>query len=491
MAKRCIGIDISSSYLRAVQIVRTGEELRVERAFSAPIRRSTDILPGMLRSLLNQHGFDRRAEAAVSLPCNAVYFRHVETDFAGLEQIRQGDSSALQPDFPIEPDEIITQVYSHHQLPDEKYSVLTAALHTESLRQRLSVLAEARIHPSLVEAAIFAVHATVAVNHPEIAAGTALIVYVDQSYLTLAVTKDNGILIVRNIPIVAYSDNNVDSVQEQIAQVLLREAQITWRKAFGTGIVQDSKIYLAMGDNLCHHLKAKIEQNINCQVTIVDPYAKLQSSPDGKANGTLCVAEGLALRLLAPEKAAGTNFLQVHDANKKPTLDPKRELAVCAILVAAIVVIWIVALFLRLSYLEKSYGHVKNEIRGVFKSTLPDENTVSPLVQLEQEFESFRKDYRVFAPFYPNSLSALDVLYNITKNTPVRTNVKVDDLLIAADVVRVNGTCDSFESVYEWQRLLREVAGFTLVDVQDAQKEPKSGTVNFTIVLSSEVREPK
>jgi len=489
MAKRCIGIDIGSSYLRAAQIVRTGQELRVERVFSAPIRRSTDTLPGMLRSLLNQHGFDRRAEVAVSLPHSAVFFRRIETDFAGLEQIRQGDSSALQPDFPIEPDEIVTQVYSHHQLPDEKYSVLTAALHTESLRQRLSVLAEARIHPSLVEAPMFAVHSAVVVNHPEIATGTALIAYVDESYLTLAVTEDNGILIVRNIPIVACSDNNVDSVQEQIAQVLLREAQITWQKAFGTGIEQDSRIYLVIGDNSYSHLKAKIEQSTNCQVTIVDPYAKLQSPPDCRADGTLCVAEGLALRLLAPEKAGGTNFLQVRDANKESAFRPRRELAVCATLVAAIVVICIVGLFLRLSYLETSYGHVKNEIREVFESTLPHENIVSPLVQLEQEFESFRKDYRLFASFYPTSSSALDVLYDITKNTPARANVKVDDLLIAADMVRVSGTCDSFESVYEWQRLLREVPGFTLVDVQDAQKEPTSSTVHFTILLSSEVRE--
>jgi hypothetical protein len=108
---------------------------------------------------------------------------------------------------------------------------------------------------------------------------------------------------------------------------------------------------------------------------------------------------------------------------------------------------------------------------------------------LEQEFESFRRDYQLFAPFYPDSLSALDVLHNITKSTPERTNVKVDDLLIAADTVRVTGTCDSFGSVYDWERLLREVPGFARVEVQDPQLEPESGRVSFTIVFFSEVRE--
>jgi Tfp pilus assembly PilM family ATPase len=489
MAKRCIGIDISSSYLRAVQILRTGQGFRVERAFSTPIRRSTDILPDILRSLTSRCGFDRRAEVAVSLPHSAVFFRNVETDFAGLEQIRQGDSSVLKPDFPIEPDEIITQVYSYRRLSDEKYSVLTAALNTESLRQRLSVLAEAKIHLNLVEAPIFAIHSAVAANHPEIVTSTALIAYVDESYLTLAVTKDNVILIVRNIPAGICSDNDVDSAHQQIAHVLSRETQITWQKAFGAGIGQDSRVYLAIGDNSYRNLKALIEQSINCQVTIVDPYAKLQSPADCTADDTLCVAEGLALRLLASEKASGTNFLQVHDANKKSAFDPKRELAVCTSLVAAIVVVWLVGLFLQLSYLETSYGRVKNEIREIFQSTLPDQKVVSPLVQLEQEFESFRKDYGLFASFYPTSLSALDVLCGITKNTPAQANVKVQDLLIAADMVRVIGSCDSFESVYEWQRQLRQVQGFTLVDVQDIQKEPKSGEVRFTILLRADVKE--
>jgi Tfp pilus assembly PilM family ATPase len=489
MAKRCIGIDISSSYLRAVQIVRTGEEFRVERVFSAPIRRSTDVLPDTLESLTSQHGFDRRAEAAVSLPHGAVFFRHVETDFAGLEQVRQGDSSALQPNFPIEPEEIVTQVYSHRRLPDGEYSVLTAALNTESLRQRLSVLAEANMSLNLVEAPVFAVHSAIAVNHPEIATGTALIAHVDESYLTLAVTEDNGILIVRSIPIDAWSDNTVDSVQEKIAEVLWREAQITWRKTFGTDIEQDSRIYLVIGDNSYHHLGALVEQNTNCQVTIVDPHAELKSPPDCRVDGPLCVAEGLALRLLAPEKARGTDFLQAHHASRQSTFRPKREFAICAMLAVAIAVIWIVGLFLRLSYLETGYGHIKNEIREIFESTLPNENIVSPLVQLEQEFESFRRDYELFAPFYPTSLSAFDALYNISKNTPSLANAKVDDLLIGADVVRIKGTCDSFESVYEWERLLRKVPGFARVNVQDPQREPKSNRVNCTILLSSEARE--
>jgi hypothetical protein len=76
-------------------------------------------------------------------------------------------------------------------------------------------------------------------------------------------------------------------------------------------------------------------------------------------------------------------------------------------------------------------------------------------------------------------------------NRPSQGNIQIDDLLITSKSVRLNGTCNSFESVYQWQRLLREIPGFALVDVQDVQKEPKSGAVHFTMVLSSVIPEQK
>lgn len=160
--------------------------------------------------------------------------------------------------------------------------------------------------------------------------------------------------------------------------------------------------------------------------------------------------------------------------------------------IGAIAVFSLVGLFVWLSHLETDYARIKNKTTEIFKATLPEEkNIISPLVQLEQKLESFRKDSQLFASLSPTCLTPLEVLHRVSANSPSRTNVKVDDILIAADTVRVNGTCDSFESVYQWQRLLQEVPGFTLVDVKDVQKQFKSGIVHFTMLLSSSIQEPK
>ena len=60
MVKRCIGIDIGPSHLHAVQIYRRDEQFHIEKVHSIQIRRSTDSLQDIIRTLISRHGFDRR-----------------------------------------------------------------------------------------------------------------------------------------------------------------------------------------------------------------------------------------------------------------------------------------------------------------------------------------------------------------------------------------------------------------------------------------------
>jgi len=485
MVKRCIGIDIGSSSLRAVQLLRTDGQFRIEKVFSSQTRRSTDSLSNILGSLTSRYGFDRRADVAIAMPHNAVFFRTLETDLAGTEQIRKSTSSALEHDFPIQPDELVAQVCSYRRLSGDKCSVLTAAVPRESLRERLKILGRAKIHPSLIDAAIFAIHSTVEVNHPEIITGTAIIAYIDESYLTLAISRDNNMLIVRNTPVASRSENNTDSLREQLPDLLSREAQITWQKVFGNQIEQGTKIYLVTAGNVSDGLKATIEENLHCQTTIVDPYAKVKCSADHNGDAAICLAEGLALRASAPEQTTGINFLEADSANIKPALNPKKEFVICTILLAAIAVVSLVGLFIRLSHLETKYARIKNEIGETFQRALPEEiNIVNPLAQLEQKLQSLRTDYAFFGSISGVGIGPLEVLHAITTSFPPETNISINDMLITPESVRLTGTSQSFESVYDWQRLLHETPQFLTVDVLNIGRETDSERIHFTILMS-------
>ena len=492
MVKRCIGIDVGSSYLCAVQIMRIGKDFCIEKAFDTQARRDTDSPSDILKTLVGKYGFDRRAAVAISVPNNTVFFRNLETDSVGFEQTAGRSSSALEYDFPIEPDEIVAQPCSYRQVDGEKDCLLTAAVAKESLHETRDILLQARMQPDFIGAAVFAIHSTIMLNHPEIKTGVAIIAHLTESHLTLAVTQNNSILIVRNFPIVCSSDNDTVSAEQQVANVLSREAGITWRKLFGTEIEQDTMIYLVTGNNNTTGLKDAIEESLHCRTTIVNPYARVLLKNLRRPGANISVAEGLALRTLAPEHTTGIDFLEADNAIAKPQLNLKRELVICVILVAAIAVVSLVGLFMRLSNLEAKYTQVKSEIKESFQRTLPEEkNIVNPLAQLDQKLQSLRKDYSLFGPISGAGIGPLDVLYAITTSTPPEININLDDMLITTESVRLTGTSQSFESAYNWQRRLQDVPQFSTVDIRDIQREPEGERVHFTVLASFAMKEQK
>ncbi|MFC1634996.1 hypothetical protein ACFL5Z_09150 [Planctomycetota bacterium] len=489
--KRAIGIDIGSSHLSAVQILRIGKAFCIEKVFKTQIRRSTDTPSNILKAKMSEYGFSRRAAVAVSVPNEAVFFRRLETDYAGLDQIRNSGPFALEYDFPIDPNETVGQICSYRRMTAEKYSVLTAAVAKKSLRESFDILLGAKRRPDLIDTAVFAIHSTVAQNHPEIRTGTALIVHIAESYLTLAVVQDNSIVMVRHLPIADVSGDNSDSDPQRIVEVLSLEAEIIWRKLFDGELDQDTRMYLVTSDDNPAALKVAIEENLQCQTIVVNPYGKILLKHLYRVPSDISIAEGLALRIMSPDRTTGANFLEADNANMRPALNVKKEFAVCGILVAAIAIVLSIGLFMRLAHLENEYAGVKNEMKEIFQRTLPGEkNIVNPLAQLEQKLQAMQKDYTLFGSISGGDAGPLEVLHAIATNTPSELKINLDDVQVTAESVRLAGTSESFESVYNWQHLLGNALHFSTVDVRDVRREPNSEMVHFVVLASFAAEKP-
>ena len=104
------------------------------------------------------------------------------------------------------------------------------------------------------------------------------------------------------------------------------------------------------------------------------------------------------------------------------------------------------------------------------------------IAQLELKLQSLRKDYALFGPI--SDTGPLDVLNAITTSTPPEMNISLNDMLITTGSVRLMGTSQSFESVYNWQRLLQDAPQFSNVDVRDIRREPESERIHFTVLAS-------
>jgi len=486
MAKRCIGIELGSTYLRAVQVSQAQEHFCIEKIFCTPMRRSTDSPVRILKSLPGKYGFDRRARLAVSLPQGAVLFRNIETNTTGLERIQRQDLSGLQDELPYPAGEVCLQVVSRRPLPEDRFAVLVAVARKKWLDEVLEVLSEAKMEPALVDARIFAVYNCCALNHSEIAVGRALLACINDGAVVLAAVEDNRIILVRNIPLVP-AGGETESLLEQAGQIISREGRVSWQKAFGGDINQQSRLYLAIDAARGLELKRMLDEKLPCRTSCIDGRAGMEVLAEAGRDGPAGAAEGLALRLLAPEKTTGVNFLE---AARRPSDTPanlKKDLITCLILFAAVVGLWLFGLFVRLGRLEGKYAQLKRQTEQLFHAALPEEkNIVNPLAQIEQKLQALQADYKLLAGSFPGTPDALEVLAAISASKPEGEDIRVDDLLISGESVRLRGTCDSFETVYRWQRLLQKVPTFESVELlNDLQKDQNTSRIFYTILISS------
>ncbi len=482
MVKRCIGIDIGSTYISAVQMVRSAELFHIEKTFSVQMRRSTDSPVSYLRQLFSKIGFDPHADVAVSLPNTKVFFRRLETDASDPNHINEQNSSMFKQEFPAQADELVLQ-FPQCKTSESNHTVV-AATTKSSMREMLDMLAGASVYPSLVEAAIFSAYSTVKVNYLEIPCGTSIIAYIDEANLTLAVVENNGIVLIRSLPLVP-KESDLELIADQIASVLHQEVEVTWHRLYGTGIEKNTKIYIVPSCSINTDILPALEQKLNYQVIIPDPCRMVKSSADCTTEPTICTAEGLALGLLAPEQTSGINFLKATDFEADPMPAIRKNLAICAWLGAAIVVFLVLGLFARLFYLEKEYAFIKEEMKDIFKKTVPDETTiVDPLAQLEQRLKPLQADYNMFDPMSAGTTKPLEILRDISSSTPSESNITVNNILLTSKSARLSGTSPSFKSVYDWQSRLKANPKFSAVDILDVGAGTQSESVKFTILIS-------
>ena len=486
MGKKAIGIDIGRFHIRAVQMARTPDGLRIEKVFGMQTRRSTDSPVEILRSLTDKHGFDRKAEVVVSLPHHAVFFAEARLDPAEARKLDTANVSTLAESFPIDPDEAVLQPCSAPSPGQADRPTLVAATATGLVEEELELLNGAHFYPVVIDTAVTAACTTVKANHPEARQGIAVLCCVDESLLTLTVIRDGNLLMARNIPLALPRDYDAQTLARQTTETLNREVEITWQKLFGSEPSAEVRLFLICAPTSADALAEAIDDQLNCRTTIVDPCAHIQSPDKTEADFSICVAEGLALRVLSPAPSGTVNFLTPYRAQTRPAVHLARELAICSVFVVAIILVWTAGLFLQRARLETQYEELKTQERELFLQTLPQEkNVVNPVAQLEQKLGDLRNNSELMTSFQPGRIPPTKVLELLCTHSPAGDDLRFDDVSITGDSVRISGHCNSFTAVTNWKRMLESIPGFTVTEDPETTKDPKTGKVAFTLSFAT------
>lgn len=488
MTKRCIGIDFDSFGLCAVQMARNGDRFRMEKVFSCPMRRESDSPVQLLQSLFGRGGFDKRGAVAVSMSHNGIFFRTIQNGGSTDKTTETQKNTAARNDFPISAEQIITANCLPGSGLRSRKTTLEIAVSRKSLNCRIETVRQAKMRCEHVDGPVFAVYAAVAVNHPEIACGPAIVVYTDHSHIIIAVTENNDILAVRNIPNSggAETDNGGDS--DEMASLLLRETELTWRAAFGKKIPENTNLVLAGQISQDAEVISALRQALACRATVMNLSANIDCSDVSEMSYKYVIAQGLALRVLSPRDTIGINLIKAARDKTNKNIDIKKHVVVSLVLVAALAGVWLTGLFVRKSRLQKDYDNITQQGRLIFQQTVPSEQTiVNELAQLDSHLQTLRRDYEYLEPLVGTGVNPVAVLHAISVNTPRELKVRIENLSITGPMVRISAVCDDFETANRWRNILRKVPQFVSVEVvSEPAREPDSDSISFEISIRTE-----
>ncbi len=487
--KRSIGIDINRDKISIVQLCFTGGKFSLERASVREIpesgsseEKSTTDIKALINSMLTEENFDMSAKVTVTAPSDRVFFQNFRTDLSANEDIQQLIKFELEDDFPIPFDELVAGICGSRELKGNDREYLIGAINRLELRDRIKTIKEAHLKCSAVTADVCALYVAASINDNLIDNTPSVIVHADNSRIILAISEKGRLVCVRHFNSQDLAETE-DSTPLTPVQVLTREIEMTLRAIFGSDTDTRRKVFISSNNKLLDDLFARLPEAMNCEVGALNPFAKIDCSEQQQPNTDIVIATGLAL-IGTNEIPDVLNFLAIDEFRSDQTVEIKRGLLIAGILLLFIGALLVARLFHELNTLENEHELVKKQIREVFVQTLPEEKKiVNELAQMNEQLEAVQTEYSTLAAGLSDRVLPLRILQGISEKITPDQNVRIDDISMAPESVRLVGVALSFESVDNLMSVLRQVSEFNTVELQNVDVDPQGSGVRFTLSI--------
>jgi Tfp pilus assembly protein PilN len=259
---------------------------------------------------------------------------------------------------------------------------------------------------------------------------------------------------------------------------------MTLRAMFGSNFDNRLKVFISANEELFDGLSEILPEVINCEVVSLDPFAKIDCSKQ-QSNTGIVIAAGLAL-IGTGEIPDVLNFLAIDEFSSDRTVETKQGLFFAGALILIIGALLVVRLFFELNNLEDQHNYVTEKIREVFVQTLPGEKKiVNELAQMNEQLKTVQSEYNTLVTGLSDRVLPLKILQVISKKITPDQNIRIDDISMAPESIRLAGIAPSFESVDNLMDALRQVSEFSNIELQNIDVDPQSSGVRFTLSVTT------
>ena len=336
--KTAIGLDIGSGFVKIVEVDRSGDQPEVSRVAMRPLLPDAIVEgevmdPGLvadtIRGLFQEVGIKSK-DVITAVGGHDVIIKKIEMDRmkeSDAREVIRWEAEQHVP-FDIKSVELDFQILNPME-EGLQMEVLLVAAKRELVDNKVSLLADAGLSPSIIDVDAFALHNAFEYNYPEAMEGIVALVNVGHEATNVNILEDGVPILTRDIPfgsrrvredlqrergltaeqaeevVQGHEDlpdlkKFVDQSADEVAVGIERASAFLMTRQSGEGL---GKIFLSGGGARIPGMAEALGTRMNVETHLVNPFERIPVRPDAAVNLNLEEASpmlllplGLALR---------------------------------------------------------------------------------------------------------------------------------------------------------------------------------------------------
>ncbi len=514
MARRILGLDLGSFALKAVEMRQTVRELEVVQLRSLALDDPSPSLPTEIREFLQLHDLPSSG-AVVALAGDRVSSRRLAFPFRDRRKIGAAVPFELESQVPFDLDDFIVDWELVGEYRDRTDVAATLAPRNEVVLL-LELLAEAGVEVRVVEAeGLVLANLAVAFELP----GPRLLADVGHRKTTLCLCIEGRPVASRTLALGGRALTEGVRKDRSLSDLEAERSKIE-QGIFGSSGRPESPTAVAVVDKLAREmlrLLGSAEELLDPgdedleppQIVLMGGSARLQDLdhylserigvqtvklplPRGAMGAALLaggdpVVFGPATALALRGSAQAISRMNFRKDDLAPRLDLRavvREFRTTAVLAGLALVLGGMAVGSSAVLDERRAAAAEAQAMAIYAEAFggnpPPGSPVSGMQSALRKAEKEAETLGVFG----GSLSALDILTELSRRVPPALGVVFEELSIDRQVVQVKGHLPEFGSVDKLEKALRAAPLFHEITIGDITGDTRRGGTNFSIRIS-------
>jgi len=134
---------------------------------------------------------------------------------------------------------------------------------------------------------------------------------------------------------------------------------------------------------------------------------------------------------------------------------------------------------------QKKLNQINQQIDQIYKEIFPGAKSVNnELLQARKAMDAEKERYRIYKIFAHKSLTHLEILKDLSVQTPDEIKVQFIDLTIDKNQVKIKGIADSFEAIDRLKNRLQKTRQYAQAVVESAKVKGAENKVDFRLNIT-------